>query len=156
MSHTPLYAAGQKAEKSYLTKNESEYIFKFSGGTAAVLFYTLFCCLMQDKISFAEPENFSAQCRLQSLNCSRTKHWFMSFYFWKISSAWFIDKCSPSSFQSSGGILRCVWRFCFFCAGKGLCTVIFELVSESTGKNRSAGKGEIGYSFFVIEKSDCK
>lgn len=48
-----LYAAGQKAEKSYLTKNESEYIFKFFGGTAVVLFYILFCCLMQDKIYLA-------------------------------------------------------------------------------------------------------
>lgn len=33
-----------------------------------------FCCLSQDKIYLAEPENFSAQYRLQSLNCSRTKH----------------------------------------------------------------------------------
>lgn len=57
-----LYAAGQKAEKSYLTKSESEYIFKFSGGTAVVLFYTLFFCLMQDKIYLAEPEKL--QCAM--------------------------------------------------------------------------------------------
>ena len=35
-----LYAAGQKAEKPYLLQDESEYVFKFSGGTAVVLFYT--------------------------------------------------------------------------------------------------------------------